>query len=30
MTNSIAETQFNDLMFIIGSNTSENHPSLPP
>ncbi len=26
MTNSIAETQFNDLMFIIGSNTSENHP----
>lgn len=26
MTNSIAETKNNDLIFIIGSNTSENHP----
>lgn len=26
MTNSIDEIQGNDLIFIIGSNTTENHP----
>ena len=26
MTNSIEETLHNDVMFIIGSNTTENHP----
>lgn len=26
MTNSIAETEFNDCLFLIGTNTTENHP----
>lgn len=26
MTNSIAETMYNDALFLIGTNTSENHP----
>jgi len=26
MTNSIAETRYNDVLFVTGSNTTENHP----